>query len=1067
MTQDRSILNALSAHIAVLDAQGVITYTNHTWDKFAFDNGGCPATPLSDEDYFATCARAAEHGDATAGQVLAGMRAVLNGECDDFNLEFPCHSAGQNHWFMLRVTRRTDGQTGLIVAHEDITTLKNTEEQLRLERDLSMRYLNVAAVIMVALNAQGEVTLINRKGCEVLGYSEAEILGKNWFEHYLSEKHKAEILHVFGQLMSGDIAPAAHYENLIVTRDGSKRLIAWNNSYVQNDHGRLIGIIASGEDISERVRTETALHQSESRFRAIFDGSNDVIFLHEVATGNILQASAKIEELYGYTAEEACRLNIADLSAKFEPYIQERAIEWMNKAMHGQQPVFDWLARHRDGHLFWTEVSMRQADINGVAHILVTARDISKRKAMEQALSQETQSWTEVMDQFDDVIFLLDTQRHLVRANKAFFTLTDTQPEHAIGRHIVEIIHPHGEITPCPVCLAQEEIRDAVITLEAEHPDNLSDTPMEIRVKVLRDSKQQANGILISMHDLSAARTLEDKLRLSAVVFSNTHDGVMITDADGKLIAVNHSFTQITGYSESEALGMNPRFLSSGRHDHNFYQLMWRTIQELDVWQGEVWNRRKNGEIYPEWLTISAVRDTQGQIRNFVGIFSDITWLKQSEEKLKHLAHHDALTNLPNRLLLYSRLEHAIEQAKRKNQRVAVLFLDLDRFKVINDSLGHPVGDELLKAVASLLQQRLRNEDTLARLGGDEFIILIEQVEAAQDITIVARDLLEALKKPFVLPSAAEVYIGSSIGISLYPDDGDNAAQLIRNADTAMYQAKNEGRNTYRFYTQSLTIAANQRLSMETKLRHALERGEFILHYQPQIHANTGAIIAVEALLRWQHPQQGLLFPADFIALAEETGLILPLDAWVLETACRQVKAWHAAGMSALGLAVNISTQQFCQLNIAAQIASILKREQFNPTQLELEVRETALISQQGDLENTFRTLKDLGIRIAIDDFGTGYSALGYLRHFPIDALKIDRKLIAAIRTETEASEITATIIAMARNLSISVLAKGVQDSGQLAFLQAHGCEIYQGDYFCSPLSADEFTSQFLTAPVH
>ena len=569
-------------------------------------------------------------------------------------------------------------------------------------------------------------------------------------------------------------------------------------------------------------------------------------------------------------------------------------------------------------------------------------------------------------------------------------------------------------------------------------------------------------GAVVNFIDLTERLRSEAKSRLAATVFESTHEGVIITDAQGMIVAVNQAFTRVTGYDEAEAIGRNPSLLQSGRHDPDFYAAVWQALAEAGHWQGEIWNRRKNGELYPELLSISAVYDQHGDVCNYVGIFTDISQLKESEAKLSHLAHYDPLTGLPNRLLLSSRLQHAIEQAQRQQYRLAVLFLDLDRFKNVNDSLGHQVGDELLRAVTERLAQRLRAEDTLARLGGDEFVVLLERLHEPRDAALVARTMLDCLSEPFVLARGHEVYIGASIGISLYPDDGADAAQLIQHADVAMYQAKDQGRNAYGFYTQTLTENANQRLELETKLRRALEREEFVLHYQPQIGLPDGRLIGAEVLVRWQRNGDGLIPPNQFIPLAEETGLIVPLGEWVLREACAQWTRWREQGHAPFTLAVNLSPRQFRQQDLAQAVRRILDETGMPASELELELTEGALMRQGDEAENTLHELKRLGISLAIDDFGTGYSSLAYLKRFPIDRLKIDQSFVRDLSEDPSDKELVSTIIAMARNLKLQVLAEGVETPEQRAFLDHKGCDACQGFLFSRPLSAQAFSEQVL-----
>lgn len=546
-----------------------------------------------------------------------------------------------------------------------------------------------------------------------------------------------------------------------------------------------------------------------------------------------------------------------------------------------------------------------------------------------------------------------------------------------------------------------------------------------------------------------------ERLRQAMVAFENTIEGIVITNAQEQFLAVNRAFSTISGYSEVEALGQTPRLLQSGLHDADFYTELWDTVRREGRWQGEIWNRRKNGEIYPEWLTISSVYDSVGEVINYIGVFTDISQLKHSEEKLAYLAHYDPLTGLPNRLLLYSRLEHALEQMRRFGQMLAVLFIDLDRFKNVNDSLGHPAGDDLLKAIAKRLGDRVRRSDTLARLGGDEFVIVLEKIHSSDEVATVAQQLLELLAQPFVLSSGHEVYVDGSIGISIAGSDTIDAVQLIRNADTAMYQAKTSGGGMFRFYNEMMTQALNERLDLESKLRRALERQELKLYYQPQVDTTSGAIIGLEALARWEHPELGNIVPARFIPIAEETGLIAILGEWSLRTACFQIQVWREQGLIPPRLAVNLSPRQFHQQRLPDLVGAILLETGLPADWLELEITESTIMHQPEQAEATLRSLKQLGVRLAVDDFGTGYSSLSYLQRFALDRLKIDRSFISELPHKHGNATIVAAIIAMAHNLNLEVLAEGVETADQLELLSSYGCESYQGYYYSYPLNAE------------
>ncbi|OGI55053.1 MAG: hypothetical protein A3D32_08910 [Candidatus Muproteobacteria bacterium RIFCSPHIGHO2_02_FULL_60_13] len=574
-------------------------------------------------------------------------------------------------------------------------------------------------------------------------------------------------------------------------------------------------------------------------------------------------------------------------------------------------------------------------------------------------------------------------------------------------------------------------------------------------------SYQRAESILT----ISAARAAGELERrqaeaqmhqLSSAV-EQTADAIVITDRRGVIQYVNPAYEQITGYPLKEVLGKNASVVKSGEHGKGFYEELWRTILAGQVFRGVMVNRKKDGLLYYEEKTITPLKDVGGNIVRFVSTGKDITQRLQSEERLHHLAHHDPLTDLPNRLLLQDRLTQAMREADQLERLVAVMFLDLDRFKTINDTLGHDIGDALLKTVAERLATCLRPGDTVSRLGGDEFTITLANVAHVDDVTRVAQKILDQFISPFRI-GGRDLFVTPSIGITLYPLDEKQPENLLKDADVAMYRAKELGGNRFQFYTPELNLRAARRLELETGLRQALERQEFILHYQPLVDMKTGRIRGMEALLRWQHPEFGLIPPLDFIPLAEEIGLIIPIGEWVLKTACAQIKAWHNTGFPALQVAVNLSSKQLRDKNLIAAVRQALTESGLEARYLDMELTESVLMQDMELATSILKELKTVGISFSLDDFGTGYSSLSYLKRFPIDYLKIDRSFVRDITTDAVGAGLVKAIIAMANVLNIKVIAEGVETYEQQEFLRSHGCDITQG-YFCSkPLAAQDFT---------
>lgn len=566
----------------------------------------------------------------------------------------------------------------------------------------------------------------------------------------------------------------------------------------------------------------------------------------------------------------------------------------------------------------------------------------------------------------------------------------------------------------------------------------------------------QRAGAFALVTDISERIAHEAYQRQAIAVFENTGEGVTITDPKGRILHINQSFTKITGYTLSDVEGKSPALLQSGRHREDFYLDMWKRLETTGHWQGEIWNRRKSGEIYPEWLTISAVRDEDGAVENYIGVFSDISRIKRSEEDLQRMANYDPLTGLANRLLLGVQLRHALDRAGRHGYKLAVMEIDLDGFKNVNDTLGHPAGDKLLQIIATRLTGCLRGEDIVSRLGGDEFAIVLENVGKEHDAGAVAGKLIAAVAPPMQLEGQM-ARVTASIGIAIYPDDGPDATALMKAADTALYVSKREGRNTHRYYSGKMAASVQQRHETEQGLRQALENGSLEVWYQPQISLKEQCVAGVEALLRWRCPRRGVVAPGEFLPIARETGLILPIGEWVLRQACHQMSAWRNAGLNLRLMTVNVDGQQMVRSDFVATVETVLAETGMPASMLELEMTENFLLENAENGMGAAMRFSEMGVEVAIDDFGTGYSSLSYLKYFRADALKIDKSFVYDLPADIVSASIIGAIVHLGRGLDFRLVAEGVETREQLAYLMNAGCDWVQGHYFASPMPAAEF----------
>ncbi|MET0845210.1 MAG: EAL domain-containing protein [Pseudomonas sp.] len=845
----------------------------------------------------------------------------------------------------------------------------------------------------------------------------------------------------------------------VITADGRCLWVRDIVSLIEHGHEPVMrGLMI---DISDAKRTEEALSLSEQKFASVFQQCPDILVIARLSDGCLLEVNKAFEEQIGLKAEAVVGQTATDLNIWGIPGVGPGLLQ---RLQAGSIRNLEMPFRRNNGQVFTGLISAEPFDLDTTPALVVVVRDISQLKETQQQLQISEEKFAKAFHASPDGLLLSrQSDGLLLEVNEGFSRITGFNSAMSVDRSALELgiwvnlnerkqmldlLHRDGFVRDfsCHIRRSDGQIRLCEV----------SSRPLPIG---------DEDCMLTIARDITERHLMQEKLQQAATVFESTAEGVLITDTQQHISAVNRAFTEITGYSESEALGHTPRLLASGLHDSAFYAAMWHQLTDEGHWQGEISNRRKNGELYPSWLTISAVRNREKFITHFVAVFADISSLKHAQAKLDYQAHHDPLTGLPNRTLFESRLLTALNTQQENGGQGAVLFLDLDRFKHINDSLGHPVGDLLLKGIAVRLKEQLRDIDTVARLGGDEFIILLPGLQQSSDADNIATKLLNCFAAPFQA-GEHEFFISASIGTSLYPKDGCDVATLVKNADAAMYRSKAKGRNRVESYTRDLTAQASERVALEHELRRALERNELFLYYQPKISLADHRLVGAEALIRWHHPTFGAVPPEHFIPLAEENGMILQIGDWVLETACRQMFEWNQVYECLGPLSVNLAGAQLRQPNLLGRIEQLLKDNGLAPGLLQLEITENFIMSQAEEALTVLHQLKHLGVQLAIDDFGTGYSSLSYLKRLPLDILKIDQSFVRGLPDDPHDAAIVRAIIALGRSMQFTVIAEGVETLAQQQFLAEEGCEQIQGYIVSLPLSSDEFAATFLRIAV-
>ena len=846
-------------------------------------------------------------------------------------------------------------------------------------------------------------------------------------------------------------------------------------------------VILSISDITSRKLIELSLQERESFWSDVVRTVPDHLYVQNVISQRIIFSNHHLGQTLGYSAIELQEMGAFFWELLLHPDDAERYHQLRQQQREdGYKHLMQCQLRFRHQQGTWRRFDIREQAFardtgDQVTRIVGVAKDITDQIEASESLRDSEQRYRMLAESISDVIFSTDSTLRMNYLSPSIQTVLGYDAQWVFDNGWQSIIATPQQLegiyslieriraalhTPRQLSALRAQVQTQLFLFDCLRADGHK-VPIELRLVLVWDENDGFEGILGVGRDISQQRRAEKDLRMAATVFEHSTSAILITDPAGYIVQANEAFSRVSGYAVAQVLDQLPSMLTVDAQQRAHLTYVLKQLHVNGTWEGEVWLKRLNGEHYPAWVGITAVLDDEGDLASYVCFFSDISERKASEQRIHRLAYYDALTHLPNRTLFQDRLHTALQQAERNKSWVVLMFLDLDRFKPINDSLGHAAGDRMLKDMAIRLLACVGDDDTVARMGGDEFTLLL-QPRATRQLALnraisVAEHILASLVKPFVLESR-EFFVTASIGIALSPQDGNELSQLMKNADTAMYHAKERGKNNFQFYQADMNASALERLELESDLRHALEQQEFILFYQPQFSGDGKRLTGVEALLRWNHSRRGLVPPGDFIPVLEELGLVVEVGDWVLAEACRQLKLWHQAKVRVPKVSVNISARQFSDGQLGTRIATILKETGLSPACLELELTESILMREVSEALHILASLKNLGLSIAVDDFGTGYSSLNYLKQFPIDVLKIDRTFVDGLPSGEQDAQIARAIIAMAHSLNLAVIAEGVETQEQLDFLREHGCDEVQGYLFGRPMPAHLLVKQLQAA---
>jgi diguanylate cyclase (GGDEF)-like protein/PAS domain S-box-containing protein len=939
----------------------------------------------------------------------------------------------------------------------DITTYKQATQALaRSKVEFEAMFNSIPDAVMFA-DTERRIVMNNPAAQAMFGYRDEELIGQS-----------AELLYAEKQdfkdqgrrrYHTGPDAENAPYEARYRRKDGTVFWTETVGTQVKDANGTTIGFIGMFRDITERKRSETKLRDSESSLAKAQSVAHLGSWDLNLDTGKAVWS----EEMYRILGYEpyAVEAEPKNLLARIHPEDKDYAMQEFERPFQEKnqkyQAEFRIIQPNKRVRIVAERGRLIYDGLGKAQRYIGTTLDITERKEAEEKIRASEKELGAILNSLQDVYYRVDLEGSLIRLSPSVQKLLGYTPKQLLGKKLADLyVDPQGREKFLRE-LAKQGGAVENYQSQLQHKDG-SPVWVSTNAHYIRDKQGNPIGLEGTTRDIGQLKAAEDLSSRFGRILDNSSNEIYIFDTETLYFTqVNRGARQNLGYSMREMEQLTPVDLKPDHTRESFSELvqpLCRGEKKQIVFQTR--HQRKDGSLYPVEVRLQLSQEETPPV--YVAIIQDISERMQNEKQLQYLAHHDALTSLPNRILFADRLDQSLARARWHERAVALLFLDLDRFKVINDTLGHDVGDRALKALSERLNACVREGDTVARLGGDEFAIVLEDIASADDVAPTARKILDDLSQPFQLDKH-EFILTTSIGISLFPIDGENTQTLLKHADIAMYRAKDEGRNTYQFYSADMSVKAFERLNLETSLRHALEREEFELYYQPQQCLADERVFGVEALLRWQHPDLGVISPMEFIPMLEETGLIIPVGEWVLHTACLQARAWNDSGFKSLRMSVNLSGRQINNSNFIATVEQVLKDSKLDPTLLELEMTESILIHNKRAAIKILETINEMGVRLAIDDFGTGYSSLSYLKRFPIDTLKIDRSFIRDLAQDPDDATLVEAIIAMGRTLDLNVIAEGVETEQQVKFLQKHNCDNIQGYLLSRPLPAQELTT--------